>query len=267
MNSYDEYGIPASTNLGRFGYTGQAWLPELGMYYYKARIYSATLGRFMQTDPIGYDDGMNMYAYVGGDPVNNVDPTGLAVLPNGDIVVTAIRPKSQNGVKFRSIGRGSGSSANADRTVGDAKVEKKDRIMCPVIPASRPVGTIGEYGAGLRDPFGVPAVRVARDQAIAEAERAYPTLGGTDDVKDAFRHFYWVSAMTKLFGPRRALAFANSHEANYPIRTKRDLRSRQMDTFNNAIAIKMTYDRRFDGIPTAELAKIAINNGCLDIIK
>jgi RHS repeat-associated protein len=74
VTAFDEYGVGAGTS--RFHYTGQYWLGD-DLHYYKARMYGARLGRFLQPDPIGYGGGMNMYAYVKGDPVNFSDPLGL----------------------------------------------------------------------------------------------------------------------------------------------------------------------------------------------
>ncbi|MEM8918914.1 MAG: RHS repeat-associated core domain-containing protein [Pseudomonadota bacterium] len=77
INGFDAYGIANAANIGRFQYTGQIAIPEIGIYHYKARAYSPTLGRFLQTDPIGYDDGYHLYRYVGNDPVGKSDPTGM----------------------------------------------------------------------------------------------------------------------------------------------------------------------------------------------
>jgi len=58
------------------GFTGHIE-DETGLTYMQARYYDPVIGRFLSPDPLGYADQLNLYAYVGGDPVNRSDPSGL----------------------------------------------------------------------------------------------------------------------------------------------------------------------------------------------
>ncbi|MFL9984062.1 RHS repeat-associated core domain-containing protein [Paraburkholderia sediminicola] len=76
---YGPFGeTTGSQPRSRFLYTGQHYVGNLGLYYCKARMYSPALGRFLQTDPIGTTDDLNLYAYVRNNPINLTDPSGLA---------------------------------------------------------------------------------------------------------------------------------------------------------------------------------------------
>ncbi len=131
-NTYDEYGLRGGSNAGRFQFTGQPWLPEVSLYHYRARAYSATLGRFMQPDPALSEGGSNLYAYVQNDPINLQDPMGLQD-DGGHVEVTQRRCNSvcrhlvQQIIEAarRNYGR------RASERLRDTLVGLIDRAECP----------------------------------------------------------------------------------------------------------------------------------------
>jgi len=67
-----------------FGFAGGLWDRETGLVHFGARDYDPITGRWLQKDPILFRGGdTNLYAYVGGDPVNRIDPSGLLVIGAG----------------------------------------------------------------------------------------------------------------------------------------------------------------------------------------
>lgn len=76
-NNYGPFGETLASGV-EYGFTGQRFDPETGLYYFKNRYYSPDVGRFIQPDPVGRD-GLNRYAYVGNSPSNFVDPLGLTM--------------------------------------------------------------------------------------------------------------------------------------------------------------------------------------------
>jgi RHS repeat-associated protein len=126
--SYDAFGKPsifdkwgngrAATAIGnRFMFQGREWISELGIYDFRHRMYQPELGRFLQTDPTGFDAGdMNLFRYVADDPVDGSDPTGLFDIwgnlhnfftgnPSMNVVLDAWNNRPNSGLTMAPLGR------------------------------------------------------------------------------------------------------------------------------------------------------------------
>ncbi len=76
---YDRSGseIARSAIGNPYMFTARRLDEESGLYYYRARMNKPEIGRFLQTDPLGYIDTINPYAYCANNPLNRIDPWGL----------------------------------------------------------------------------------------------------------------------------------------------------------------------------------------------
>ena len=74
--SYEPFGQTTTTSTYPFQYTGRMPVNS-GLYYYRARYYCPTVGRFISEDPLGQAGGTLQYKYANNNPVNRADPTGL----------------------------------------------------------------------------------------------------------------------------------------------------------------------------------------------
>ena len=84
---------------------GQVYDAETGLHYNYFRDYDPTTGRYVQSDPIGLEGGINTYAYVGGNPVSRVDPSGLIGLDTLiDAWIGGLANGFVNGLNYSSQG-------------------------------------------------------------------------------------------------------------------------------------------------------------------
>ena len=81
---YESFGkayVQANVIDNPLRFAGQYHDRETGLHYNWNRYYSNELGRYITEDPLGLSAGLNIYAYVDGDPINTVDPLGLDAIP------------------------------------------------------------------------------------------------------------------------------------------------------------------------------------------
>jgi RHS repeat-associated protein len=180
-----------------FLFTARRFDSETGLYYYRTRYYSPYIGRFLQTDPAGYTDGMNMYACCRNNPVACVDPSGMIMMiPTGNI----------------AIGKGACGAATLPgayvlswKSVEDIGIDKLGAaVEVGEITKAMAVAAMVDLMKGAAGVVGGLALSVVDASTATHAYRAFveiqdycdSNLNGIMDSADHYSDAYWI----ELFG-------------------------------------------------------------------
>ena len=117
---YAPFGESPSLSGTIFGFTGQRFDVETGLYHFKARYYDPVTGRFLQPDPIGYGAGLNLYRYAKNSPLGHTDPSGTSEEVKQGSEPMMVRSAWQDSVEVMEIGL---QNASAVSDVAAAGVE------------------------------------------------------------------------------------------------------------------------------------------------
>jgi RHS repeat-associated protein len=279
---YDERGKERKKSRfkNRYLFTGREYNSETGLYYYRARYYSAEMGRFLQRDTVRDDILLNLYTYVRNSPMRYIDPEGFKakhLLTLSSPIGHYTQPIAEVSKMFTYLIDGKLLIQHPTFSVAlpiiispfPFPAVSGENIGRPIYPflssiiqinylaSYYPFGmTSAEFWLALRHPLNALKVRQLADEALKEVQKEYPD-SLHNGKGDACRHVKWSALMTREKCAKRAKEWGDAHE-DFPDNPPAE---KEMDLHNNKVGRDMASDPKNKNKTPHEIAKEAVESG------
>ena len=197
---YDAFGTPTITTASggaltlsaygnRFMFTGREYLAELGLYDYRNRVYSPSLGRFLQTDSLKFSgQDINIYRYCGNDPLNFTDGMGTCAGANTPPPPPTPGPTPPNPSWWSSFWQGF-SDPNAWQQSAAATVDGLETLGGLLGNGSFSIDPGNQYNQNISMDLGGVG-----DLGVAGAAASFLGLGGAAADASAGNEAFWFGS-------------------------------------------------------------------------